>query len=74
MKKSGVAIRLAEPIWVNKDQEETNQEYPFGWKATQLLRHPDFVIFVDEVGSNVSQEGNRAIGGERKIVGRESVP
>jgi hypothetical protein len=30
MKKSGVAIRLAEPIWVNKDQEETNQEYPFG--------------------------------------------
>jgi hypothetical protein len=32
------------------------------------------VVFVNEVGSNTSQEGDGALGGERKIVGRGSVP
>ena len=32
------------------------------------------MVFVNEVGSNTSQEGDGALGGERKIVGRGSVP
>ncbi len=28
----------------------------FGRKATHLLTRPDYVVFVDEVGSNTSQE------------------
>ena len=74
MQKAGVAIRLAEPIWVDKEQQETDQENAFGQKATHLLTRPDFVIFVDEVGSNLSQEGDGAVGGERKIVGSGSGP
>ena len=71
---AGVATELAEPIWVNKEQEETSEEEAFGRKVTHLLTRPDYVVFVDEVGSNLSQEGDGAVGGERKIVGRGSVP
>jgi hypothetical protein len=74
MEKAGVARRLEETILVDKEQKETEQENVFGQRATHLLTRPDFVIFVDEVGSNVSQEGDGAVGGERKIVGRGSVP
>jgi hypothetical protein len=74
MEKAGVARRLEEPIWVDKEQKETEQENAFGQRATHLLTRSDFVIFVDEVDSNVSQEGDGAVGGERKIVGRGSVP
>jgi hypothetical protein len=74
METAGVAVRLAEEIWVNKDQEETTEELAFGRKATHILTRPDYVIFVDEVGSNTSQEGDGALGGEKKIVGRGLVP
>lgn len=66
METAGVAVRLAEEIWVNKDQEETTEELAFGRKATHILTRPDYVIFVDEVGSNTSQEGDGALGGEKK--------
>ena len=74
MEKAGVVRRLEEPIWVDKEQKKTEQENAFGQRATHLLTRSDFVIFVDEVDSNVSQEGDGAVGGERKIVGRGSVP
>ncbi len=74
MEIAGVATGLAEPVWVNKDQEETSKEEAFGRRITHLLTRPDYVVFVDEVGSNLSQEGDGAVGGERKIVGRGSVP
>jgi hypothetical protein len=74
MEIAGVATGLAAPVWVNKDQEETSEEEAFGRRITHLLTRPDYVVFVDEVGSNLSQEGDGAVGGERKIVGRGSVP
>jgi hypothetical protein len=63
---AGVATELAEPIWVNKEQEETSEEEAFGRKVTHLLTRPDYVVFVDEVGSNLSQEGDGAVGGRGK--------
>lgn len=71
---AGVAIELAEPVWVNEKQEETDEQGKFGQKATHLLVRPDYVIFVDECGCNTSQEGDGAVGGERKIVIRGTVP
>jgi hypothetical protein len=71
---AGVAKKLDFPIWVNCKGIETHELDAFGRMATHTLCHPDYVIFVDEVGCNTSQEGDGAHGGERKIVGRGTVP
>jgi hypothetical protein len=64
MENAGVATRFDDPICVNEEQEETNKENAFA----HLLTRPDYVVFVDECGCNTSQEGDGAVGGERKIV------
>jgi hypothetical protein len=64
MEKAGMASLLVNPIWVDTDQKETNKENVVGRVATHLLNQPDYVIFVDETGSNTSQEGDGAVGGE----------
>jgi hypothetical protein len=74
METAGVAVRLPDAVWVNKNQDKTTEDLAFGRKATHLLSRPDYVIFVDEVGSNTSQEGDGALSGEKKIVGRGLVP
>jgi hypothetical protein len=74
MVTANVARMLEEPIWVNERQEETEEENIVGCKATHLLLRPEYVIFVDECGCNTSQEGDGAVGGERKIVTRGTVP
>jgi hypothetical protein len=74
MEKAGVASLLVNAIWVDKDQKETNKENVVGRVATHLLNRPDYVIFVDETGSNMSQEDDGAVGGERKFVSQGTVP
>ena len=59
-----MAVRLPDSVWVSKKQEETTDDLAFGRKAIQLLTRPDYAV--DEVGSKISQEGNGAIGGEKK--------
>jgi hypothetical protein len=66
METAGVAVRLPDAVWVNKNQDKTTEDLAFGRKATHLLSRPDYVIFVDEVGSNTSQEGDGALSGEKK--------
>jgi hypothetical protein len=58
MEIAGVAVRLPDATWVNKNQEETTEDLAFGRKATHILTRPDYVFFLDEVGSNRSQEGD----------------
>jgi hypothetical protein len=65
METVGIAVRLPDATWVNKNQEETTKDLAFGRKATHLLTRPDCVVLVDEVGSNTSQEGDGALGGEK---------
>jgi len=74
MVTANVARTLEEPVWVNERQEETEEENKVGRKATHLLLRPEYVVFVDECGCNTSQEGDGAVGGERKIVTRGTVP
>jgi hypothetical protein len=73
MVKAGVAEKLSEPMWVDEKQQATEEKNAFGQKATHLLLRPEYVVFVDEVGCNTSQEGDGARGGEKKIVSRGTV-
>jgi hypothetical protein len=68
MVKAGVAEKLVEPMRVDEMQQLTNKENALGQKATHLLLRPDYVVFVDEVGCNTSQEGDGARGGEKKML------
>ncbi len=66
MERAGVAEKLCEPMWVDEKQHAVDEENCFGRQATHLLLRPDYVVFVDEVGCNTSQEGDGARGGEKK--------
>jgi hypothetical protein len=68
MVEAGVAKKLDEPIWVNNEGIETDEKDAFGRKATHALCHPDYVVFVDEVGCNTSQEGDGAHGGKKRLL------
>jgi hypothetical protein len=68
MEKAGVAEKLSEPMWVDEKQQIVEEENASGQKATHLVMHPKYIVFVDEVGCNTSQEGDGARGGEKKIV------
>ena len=74
MEKAGVAKRLEEPMWADKEGNETEESKAHERKVTHVLTRPVMVIFVDEVGGNTSQEGDGAIGGQKKIVPRGTVP
>jgi hypothetical protein len=74
MEKAGVAKKLEEPMWLDKEGKESNQENAHGRKATHILTRPDMVVFVDEVGGDTSQEGDGAVGGQKRIVPRGTVP
>jgi hypothetical protein len=65
MVKARVAETLAEPMWVDNKQQITSKENAFAQKVTHLMPFPDCIVFVDKVGCNTSQEGDRK-GGEKK--------
>jgi hypothetical protein len=61
---SGLAVKHTEPVW----QNETSDVVPckkdaFGLKSAYELIHPEWLVFVDEVGSNMSQAKDGAVDG-----------
>ena len=59
---------------LDNEGKVTNQENAHGRKATQILTRPDMAVSVDEVGGDTSQEGDGAVGGQKRIVPRGTVP
>jgi hypothetical protein len=52
----GLAVKHPEPVWRNKDGDVVNKEHlTVGLKSAFELIHPDWLIFVDEIGCNTSQ-------------------
>ena len=68
MEEAGIAVKLDDPVWLDEEGNETEKDKAFGRWATHHLVHPDYVIFVDEVSCNTSQEGDGHIGRELLIV------
>jgi hypothetical protein len=44
------------------------EEETYGRKTKYLLKHPQKLIFVDEVGENISQKGDGNAGGQKFVV------
>jgi hypothetical protein len=52
---NGLAVVYPEPLWRNEKGGVVEEgEKAFGMKSKYELIHPDWLLFVDEVGSNTS--------------------
>ena len=72
---SKIAVKLPVPIWVDRDGNEVDcEEKAFGCKTDIKITKPHMAIMFDEVGSNLSQEGDNANGGERFCCGPNDQP
>ncbi len=56
MVEAGIAIKLDNPVWLDKTGEIVqSEELAHGLKTSYQLVHPSKLLFVDEVGNNTSQ-------------------
>ena len=69
MVTAGVAVKLDDPAWFDKDGKEVaTEDEAFGWQSQFKLTHPELVLFMDEVGNNMSQKEDGNIGGQKLLV------
>ena len=75
MNESKIATKLEHPVWVNENGQEVEDESDScGFKCPIKLHRPDMAIVIDEVGCNLSQENNGAVGGERYLCAAQDQP
>jgi hypothetical protein len=71
MDQAGVLGDLEEPVWMNLDGKIVSSEAEsFGEKVSKSVKHPDYVLFVDEVGNNTNMKDDGCVGGERLLKAR----
>ena len=69
---SDVAIKLDDAVWLNKENNIVqSKEEAFGRQTQYYITHPDYLVFVDEVGDNTSQRNDGNAGGEKFIVDKD---
>ena len=64
MEEAQLLSKLYHPVWMNVAgyQVETEEE-AVGKKVTHFLKHPQYMMFVDEVGNNTNTKDDGNIGG-----------
>jgi hypothetical protein len=71
MGEAGVLEDLEQPVWMNLAGDIVSSEAEsFGEKVSQVVKHPEYVLFVDEVGNNTNMKDDGRVGGERLLKGR----
>ena len=65
--ESKIAEYLPEPVWMDKDGKEVSEENAFGCKVRVKYTRPDMAICCDEVGCNISQDGDGHAGGTKYV-------
>lgn len=71
---AGVAQKLEQPIWMNKDGEECSESESFGCQVNYKLTEPDMCFVGDEVGGNLPMKGDGHAGGQKFLTGTGTVP
>ena len=63
---AGVAVPLSEDeqYWVNENGETVNCSTGVGLKVKVQITHPEWLIFGDEVGTDISQKNDGSVGGQ----------
>ena len=70
VEEAQVAVKLKEPVWMNKEGEEVDELESFGMKVTIKITDPEACITLDEVGLNTSMMKDGSVGGTKYIVGK----
>ena len=73
--ESNVAVRLPSPQRQDRDGNpyEEDDTQRFGCNVTSNITRPYVIFVADEVGANISQKEDGAIGGEKKLCARGCV-
>ena len=65
--ESKIAEYLPVPVWMDAEGNEVSEEMAVGCKVKIKFTQPDLAICCDEVGCNISQDGDGAIGGTKYV-------
>ena len=63
MEDAGVAVRLEEPVWRDREGNVVDKGSAFSCKVTHRITHPEMAIGFDKTGGNTPQKGDGHIGG-----------
>ena len=64
---SKIAEYLPEPVWMDAEGNEVSEENGIGFKVKIKYNRPDLAICCDEVGCNISQDGDGEEGGTKYV-------
>ena len=62
---AGLACKHPEPLWRDENGEVVEEHKAYGLASHYELIHPDWLLFVDECGSNTSQTKDGQVSGQR---------
>ena len=66
MKEARILETLDKPVWMNREGEIVmSAEEALGMKVTHRVKHPEYMLFVDEVGNNTNMKDDGKVGGEQ---------
>ena len=65
--ESKIAEYLPEPVWMDEEGNEVSEDKAFGCKVKVKFTRPDLAICCDEVGCNISQDGDGCEGGTKYV-------
>jgi len=76
MVRSGLAIELPEPVYMNKVGEVVEADNPlaYGLLVRHNLLHLDWLLFMDEIGINTNQKEDGHSGGEKYVCAPGTTP
>jgi hypothetical protein len=75
MVAAGVAKHLDEKVWMDISGNIVEcKEKAYGMQVDTVLTHPNYVLFVDEVGNNTNQKKDGHIGGAKYLCERGTTP
>ena len=71
MEEAQLLSKLDHPVWMNVAgyQVETEEE-AVGQKVTHVVKHPQYMMFVDKVGNNKNMKDDGKVGGEKLLKGK----
>ena len=65
MKEARILEALDEPVWMNREGEIFMSAIEaLGMKVTHQVLHPEYMLFVDEVGNNTNMKEDGKFGGK----------
>ena len=68
MVTAGVAVKLNEPAWMDRDGVECEESQAYDCKVTHIVTHPAYCLVGDEVGRNTNQKGDGHVGVKKFLV------